>query len=50
MHMPGRTRAKREGEREPEGRGHSPSESEKEIFRKSTDSEKEGTRWIEGDV
>ena len=33
---------------DPEGRQHSPSESEKEIFRKSTDSEKEGTRWIDG--
>lgn len=32
----------------PEGRHHSPSESEKEIFRKSIDSEKEGTRWIDG--
>ena len=35
---------------DPEGRQHSPSESEQEICRKSTDSEKEGTRWIEGDV
>ena len=45
VHMPGRPR----GRPEPEGRNHSPSESEKEIFRKSTDSEKEGTRWIEGE-
>ena len=35
---------------DPEGRQHSPSESEQEICRKSTDSEKEGTRWIDGDV
>lgn len=35
---------------DPEGRHHSPSESEKEIFRKSTDSEREGTKWIEGGV
>ena len=35
---------------DPDGRQHSPSESEQEICRKSTDSEKEGTRWIEGDV
>lgn len=33
---------------DPEGRGVSPTESEKEICRRSTDSEKEGTRWIEG--
>lgn len=33
---------------DPEGRNHSPSESEKEICRRSTDSEKEGTRWIDG--
>ena len=46
VHMPGRARARPD----PEGRHHSPSESEKEIFRKSTDSEKEGTRWIEGDL
>ncbi|KAL6722015.1 hypothetical protein ACLMJK_001120 [Lecanora helva] len=45
VHMPGRARNRPD----PEGRNHSPSESEKEIFRKSTDSEKEGTRWIEGD-
>lgn len=64
VHMPGRNRGEvgrdsvREGWDggrlrgrlgEPEGRAHSPTESEKEIFRKSTDSEKEGTRWIEGD-
>ena len=35
---------------DPEGRNHSPTESEKEICRRSTDSEKEGTRWIEGGV
>lgn len=45
VHMPGRARARPD----PEGRNHSPSESEKEIIRKSTDSEKEGTRWIDGD-
>ena len=33
---------------DPEGRNHSPSESEKEICRRSIDSEKEGTRWIDG--
>ena len=45
VHMPGRPRNRPD----PEGRQHSPSESEKEIIRKSTDSEKEGTRWIDGD-
>lgn len=35
---------------DPNGRDHSPSESEEELRRKSTDSEKEGTRWIDGDV
>lgn len=45
VQMPGRARNRPD----PEGRNHSPSESETEIFRKSTDSEKEGTRWIEGD-
>ena len=33
-----------------DARQHSPSESLREICRKSTDSEKEGTRWIDGDV
>ena len=46
VHMPGRARPRPD----PEGRNHSPSESQKEIIRKSTDSEKEGTRWIDGDV
>ena len=41
-------RATRLSRPDPEGRGHSPSESEKQIFRKSTDSEREGTKWIEG--
>ena len=41
------TRPSRISRPDPEGRQHSPSESEKEIFRKSTDSEKEGTRWID---
>ena len=45
VHMPGRARGARP---DSTGRDHSPSESEKEIFRKSEDSEKEGTRWIEG--
>ena len=44
------TRPSRHSRADPEGRQHSPSESEQEICRKSTDSEKEGTRWIEGDV
>ncbi|MCJ1453534.1 hypothetical protein MMC28_003881 [Mycoblastus sanguinarius] len=47
VHMP--ARITRHSRPDPEGREPSPSESEKEIFRKSTDSEKEGTRWIEGD-
>ena len=41
-------RATRISRPDPEGRIHSPSESEKEICRKSTDSEREGTRWIDG--
>jgi len=44
VHMPGRARRRPD----PEGRTHSPSESEEELRRKSTDSEKEGTRWIDG--
>jgi len=43
-------RATRISRPDPDGRNHSPSESEKEIFRKSTDSEREGTKWIEGEV
>ena len=45
VHMPGRTRHSRP---DPMSREQSPSESEKGITRKSEDSEKEGTRWIEG--
>ena len=48
VYMP--TRPSRHSRADPEGRQHSPSESEQEICRKSTDSEKEGTRWIDGDV
>ncbi len=48
VYMP--NRPSRHSRADPEGRQHSPSESEQEICRKSTDSEKEGTRWIEGDV
>lgn len=44
VHMPGRARHRPD----PDGRNHSPSESEEELRRKSTDSEKEGTRWIDG--
>jgi len=44
VHMPGRARHRAD----PEARNHSPSESEEELRRKSTDSEKEGTRWIDG--
>ena len=45
------TRPSRLSRADPDGRQQpSPSESEQEICRKSTDSEKEGTRWIEGDV
>ena len=44
--MPGR--ATRSSRPEPGNRNSSPSESEKEIIRTSLDSEKEGTRWIEG--
>lgn len=44
VHMPGRARHRPD----PEGRNHSPSESEEELRRKSTDSEKMGTRWIDG--
>ena len=46
VHLPGRQN--RSNRPDSTGREHSPSESEKEIFRKSEDSEKEGTRWIEG--
>ena len=49
VYMPNRPSRHSRGA-DPEGRQHSPSESEQEICRKSTDSEKEGTRWIEGDV
>ena len=45
VHMPGRSRHSRS---DLTGREHSPSESEKGITRSSEDSEKEGTRWIEG--
>ena len=48
VYMP--SRPSRHSRTDPEGRQHSPSESEQEICRKSTDSEKEGTRWIDGDV
>lgn len=48
VYMP--SRPSRHSRADPEGRQQSPSESEQEICRKSTDSEKEGTRWIEGDV
>ena len=44
--MPGR--ATRNTRPETGNRDASPSESEKEIIRRSADSEKEGTRWIEG--
>lgn len=44
--MPGR--ATRNSRPETGNRNSSPSESEEEIIRKSLDSEKEGTRWIEG--
>ena len=44
--MPGRST--RNSRPEPAHRNPSPSESEKEIVRRSNDSEKEGTRWIEG--
>ncbi|KAL8793701.1 MAG: hypothetical protein Q9195_003750 [Heterodermia aff. obscurata] len=44
--MPGR--ATRNSRPEAGNRNSSPSESEKEFIRKSLDSEKEGTRWIEG--
>ena len=43
-------RATRLSRPDPEGRRHSPTESEEKLRRKSTDSEKEGTRWIEGGV
>ena len=48
VYMPGRP--SRHSRADPGGRQHSPSESEQGICRKSTDSEKEGTRWIDGDV
>lgn len=44
------SRPSRQSHIDPQGRQYSPSESEQEICRKSTDSEKEGTRWIDGDV
>lgn len=47
--MPGRVaRNSRPGETDNRERATSPSESQKEIIRNSADSEKEGTRWIEG--
>ena len=48
VHIPGRPT--RQSRPDSTGRDQSPSESEQEIFRKSEDSEKEGTRWIEGDM
>ena len=48
VYMP--NRPSRLSRADPNGRDHSPSESEEELRRKSTDSEKEGTRWIDGDV
>ena len=48
VYMP--NRPSRLSRTDPNGRDHSPSESEEGLRRKSTDSEKEGTRWIEGDV
>lgn len=45
-HMPGRQ--PRRSRPDSTTREQSPSESEMEIIRKSEDSEKEGTRWIEG--
>lgn len=45
VHMPGRARHR---PTDPDGRTQSPSESEEELRRKSSDSEKEGTRWIDG--
>ena len=46
--MPGRGARNSRPEAESRNRGQSPSESEQEIIRNSADSEKEGTRWIEG--
>ena len=46
--MPGRAARNARPEVENRTRGQSPSESEQEIIRNSADSEKEGTRWIEG--
>lgn len=46
VHIP--SRPTRQTRPESTAREPSPSESEKEIIRKSEDSEKEGTRWIEG--
>lgn len=46
VYMPGRP--SRNSRPEAERRSHSPSESEEVLRRKSTDSEREGTRWIEG--
>lgn len=57
VHMPGRGRGYGEREQQPRARaddegveveGGSFTESEKGVLRKSEDSEKEGTRWIEG--
>lgn len=48
VYMP--NRPSRHSRADPDGRQESPSESLQEICRKSTDSEKEGTRWIDGDV
>ena len=46
--MPGRAARNSRPEPDNRSRGQSPSESEQEIIRSSADSEKEGTRWIEG--
>ena len=47
--MPGRAaRNSRPSDTDNHDRGISPPESQKEIIRNSADSEKEGTRWIEG--
>lgn len=46
--MPGRGARSSRLEGENRNRAQSPSESEQEIIRNSADSEKEGTRWIEG--
>ena len=46
--MPGRAARNSRPEAENRDRATSPSESQKEMIRNSADSEKEGTRWIEG--